>query len=262
MPDFPKPEELIGFLKDSQEIARMGAQVSNRYFRGDFDVERKADQSPVTVADRESEREMRRYIETRFPEHQVIGEEFGSSGTQDSPWKWVLDPIDGTKSFIHGIPLYTVLIALLYENQPIIGVIYNPQSDEMVAAGAGMGCWYNGQLCKVSQVSRLEEARMQVTDPGDLIRRLGPSAAQLMTDCRLSRSWGDGYGYLLVATGRSEIMIDPIMNLWDVACLKPIIEEAGGRFTDVYGKAELGESSIATNGLVHDQVMNRLNPGK
>jgi histidinol-phosphatase len=255
MDEYPSPETLISYLKQAEDFARAGAAVSSRYFGTSIEVERKADSSPVTIADRESEQEMRQLILSAFPDHQILGEEFGSAGDGESPWKWVLDPIDGTKSFIHGIPLYTVLVALMYEDQAMLGVIYNPQTDELVSAGIGMGCWYNGQATRVSTVSSLEEARLQLTDPGDYLRRDPKHAADIMSGVRLTRTWADAHGYLLIATGRAEIMIDPEMSLWDIACLQPIITEAGGEFTDIRGNRALGSSAVATNGLLHEEVM-------
>jgi histidinol-phosphatase len=118
-----------------------------------------------------------------------------------------------------------------------------------------MGCWYNGQATRVSTVSSLEEARLQLTDPGDYLRRDPKHAADIMSGVRLTRTWADAHGYLLIATGRAEIMIDPEMSLWDIACLQPIITEAGGEFTDIRGNRALGSSAVATNGLLHEEVM-------
>ncbi len=255
---YPKPEELISYLAQAEDFARAGASVSSRYFRTALDVQRKADDSPVTRADQESEAEMRRLISEKFPGHQVLGEESGLSGDPDSPWKWVLDPIDGTKSFIHGIPLYTVLVALLYENESMLGIIFNPQTDEMISAGIGMGCWYNGEAARVSEVDTLEQARLQLTDPSDFIRRRGEAAVDIMRTVRLTRTWADAHGYMLVATGRSELMIDPEMSLWDVACLQPIITEAGGDFTDIHGERKLGSSAVASNGRIHASALKML----
>lgn len=255
MKNFPEPGELISFLEDAKSFARIGAEISSSYFGRDMEVHTKADDSPVTIADRESEKAMRAAILKRFPDHRVLGEEFGVSGNDASPWQWVLDPIDGTKSFIHGIPLYTVLVALTYNNEPMIGVIYNPQSDEMLAAGVGMGCWYNDSACRVSETSELSKARLMITDPGDFIRRTGTQAVELLKTTVISRTWADAYGYLMVATGRADVMLDPIMSLWDIACLYPIIREAGGEITDMGGKHGISDSAVASNGLLHQEIM-------
>lgn len=255
MSKFPSPEELISYLDHGENIARVAAEVSNRLFGTALEIQAKADESPVTQADIQSEQAMRDYITSSFPGHQILGEEHGLSGDPDSPWKWVLDPIDGTKSFIHHIPLYTVLVALMYGDEPVLGVIYNPQTEELVKAGLGMGCWYNGEPSRVSDISRLEDSRLQNCDPTDFLRRMPGEAADLMSSVKFTRTWADAHAYLLVATGRAEIALDPIMNLWDIACIKPIILEAGGEFTDIKGRRELGDSCVASNGLVHEQVM-------
>lgn len=257
MKQIPK-EERVRYLEAAREIAAIAGEIGRRYFGSRVEVERKADNSPVTIADREAEVAMRRYIEEAFSEHQIIGEEAGQSGAPDSPWKWVLDPIDGTISFIHGIPLYTSLIALLYEDEPLLGVIYNPQTEEMVSAGRGLGCHYNGEPCSVSRVSELERARLFLSDPSYFLHSHPTYAPDLLRSVRFSRSWGDGHGYIMLATGRAEIMIDPKMNLWDIACLMPIVTEAGGEFTDTLGSRKLGDSAVATNGLLHASVMHKL----
>ena len=214
-------EELSPYLRAAEEIAEMGGRIGRKYFGRAIEVERKTDDSPVTIADREAEAAMRRHIEESFSDHQIIGEEGGGSGAPDSPWKWVLDPIDGTISFIHRIPLYTVLVALLYHDEPLIGVIYNPQTKEMVSAGRGLGCRYNGQACSVSRVSELEKSRLFLSDPSYFLRSHPSQSPELLRSVRFSRSWGDGHGYIMLATGRAEIMIDPVMSLWDIAPLMP-----------------------------------------
>ncbi|AHC15210.1 inositol monophosphatase family protein [Salinispira pacifica] len=258
MKNFPEPGELISYLEDAKAFARIGGNISSHYFGSQIDVHWKADDSPVTKADRESEQAMKKAILEKFPDHSVLGEEFGESGTADSPWQWVLDPIDGTKSFIHGIPLYTVLVSLTYKKEPVIGVVYNPQSNEMLAAGMGMGCWYNDSACRVSETSSLSEARLMTTDPGDLIRRSGNPGIELLKTSAISRTWADAYGYLLVATGRADVMLDPIMSLWDIACLYPIISEAGGEITDIRGKRGISDSAVASNGILHQEIMSVL----
>jgi len=248
------------------EIARAAGDVTLRYFRRtDLTVERKADKSPVTIADRAAETLLRQRIETRFPNDAILGEEFG---TRDggSGFQWVLDPIDGTKSFIHGVPLYTTLVAVLHNELPRIGVIHAPATGETAFSAKGGGCWYTAglslepQAARVSTVAQLSEGLLLTSEIESFKQHASPGALEfflrLQTSARLSRTWGDGYGYLMVATGRAEVMIDPVMNLWDAAPLQTIIEEAGGRFTDWQGNATIraGES-IATNGLLTDEVL-------
>ena len=204
----------------------------------------------------------------RFPDDSILGEEFGAAvGT--SGYQWVLDPIDGTKSFIHGVPLYTTLVAVLADDQPKVGIIYAPACREMVFAQVGGGCWYcdtNRDDVGAHAGARLQRAaaaRVACCSPPRSpasARRVARTPPTFISSCSVPRgslaTWGDGYGYMMVATGRAEVMIDPVVNLWDAAPLQTIIEEAGGRFTDWQGKPTVhaGEA-IATNGLVTDEVL-------
>jgi len=253
-------------MKFAVEIAREAGAVTRRYFRrDDLVVDRKSDQSPVTIADKSAEELLRSRIGGRFSTDAIIGEEFGEvSGS--SGYQWILDPIDGTKSFIHGVPLYTTLVAVLRENEPVVGLIYAPALDEMAYAAKGCGCWYQPTAdaepaaARVSNVSKLSESLLLTTEVGSFTthRKVDAMDAFLELDrkSRLMRTWGDGYGYLLVATGRAEVMIDPAMNVWDAASLQNVIEEAGGHFTDWKGVATVhsGEG-VATNGRVTPEVL-------
>ncbi|MFN2312254.1 MAG: inositol monophosphatase family protein [Spirochaetia bacterium] len=257
------PEDRATALRAfAEHIAIKAGAITLEYFRGDFTTEWKADKSPVTVADREAEKFLRAEISTRFPEHAIIGEEFGETAgvatekTEKEEYTWVLDPIDGTKSFIHGIPLYTVLVALLRNQEPVLGVIHNPPLSETVSAVRGHGCLFNGEACRVSDYDSLESARLQLTDAGDFFRREPQLATRLFEKVGFLRTWGDAYGYMLVATGRAEIMIDPVLSVWDVAALAPIIEEAGGIFSDIEGRyTGLGTSAVAAPAALHEAVM-------
>jgi histidinol phosphatase-like enzyme (inositol monophosphatase family) len=255
-------------LKMAVRWAREAGDLTLDFFRrSDLAVEFKADASPVTAADRAAEELLRKRIAERFPEDSILGEEFGPVvGT--SGYQWVLDPIDGTKSFVHGVPLYTTLVAVLAVDHPKIGVIYAPAADEMVFAAEGGGCWHVDQRnadgaptpARVSAVRELRESLFLTTEAHAYRtarkRDALPVYLELMQKARLTRTWGDGFGYLLVATGRAEVMIDPVMNLWDAAPLQTVIQEAGGRFTDWQGTPSVhsGES-VATNGLVAEEVI-------
>lgn len=217
-------------------------------------MEQKGDGSPVTVADREAEAEIRRVISTRYPEHGVVGEELGESKPEASI-QWIVDPIDGTRSFVRGVPLYGTLIGVEVEGEPVVGVVYLPALDEMVAAARGLGCTRNGRACRVSAVDLLDEALLVVTSETDARRRSGAYSA-LVERTALQRTWGDCYGYVLVATGRAEVALDPYMNVWDCAPLWTILEEAGGRFSTWSGERTIrGGDAVATNGLLHDAVL-------
>jgi histidinol phosphatase-like enzyme (inositol monophosphatase family) len=259
-------DDITGRLTFAVEIAREAGDGTLKHFRRrDLEVESKADASPVTIADREAEQLLRQRIADRFPDDGIVGEEFGTQqGT--SEFRWVLDPIDGTKSFIHGIPLYTTLVAVLRGDNPVIGVVHAPAQAEAVYAATGSGCWYMSerlptpQIARVSDVSSLANGLLLTSEIEGFRKRQGGDAIdvllRLARAARVARTWGDGYGYLMVATGRAEVMIDPIMNLWDAAPLMPIIEEAGGRFSDWTGRPTVhsGEA-LATSGLVADEVL-------
>lgn len=250
------------------QISREAGDLTLGYFRRqDLAIEFKADKSPVTAADRAAEEVLRKRINEKFPEDSILGEEFGAAvGT--SGYQWVLDPIDGTKSFMYGVPLYTTLVAVLQEDLPKIGVIYAPACAEMVFASKGGGCWYtSGQTgisapmaARVSGVRQMRESLLLTSEVASFSTARKKDALPVYLDLqnavRLARTWGDGYGYMMVATGRAEVMIDPAMNLWDAAPLQTVIEEAGGQFTDWQGKATVhsGEA-IATNGLVAADVL-------
>jgi histidinol-phosphatase len=257
--------EIRARLDLARSVARQAGDVTLDYFqRDDLRVEQKADDSPVTVADRKAETVIRARIAAEFPDDAIVGEETGTSeGT--SGYVGAVDPIDGTKTFIAGVPLYTTLIGLLVRDRPVAGVVHAPAVDEMVYASAGHGAWLVSRdgptrRAKVSSLATLAEGRFVTTavtsfteyrevDALDVYLRIQKAAG-------LSRTWGDGYGYLLVATGRAEVMVDPILNVWDAAAVQMVIEEAGGIFTDWQGRATVrsGEG-VATNGRVHDQVL-------
>ncbi|TFH06013.1 MAG: inositol monophosphatase family protein [Candidatus Thorarchaeota archaeon] len=248
-------ENLETYLSFAVDVAKKAGNVTMKYFLKDIKVDRKEDETPVTIADRETEEYIREKIEESFPEHAILGEEAGES-TSDSPLRWVIDPIDGTQSFIRGVPLYTVLLALEYNGVPVVGVIHNPPLQETVSAATGLGAFYNGVPCQVSSTEYLAKAWVQVTDYADLDRRRPAFAKKLLKESYSCRTWGDAYGYLLVATGRVDVMIDPIMSYWDIAPLKPIITESGGVFTDLDGNDNpTGVSSIACNSVLHKEIM-------
>ncbi|MBD3406290.1 MAG: histidinol-phosphatase [Candidatus Lokiarchaeota archaeon] len=243
------------YLSEATRIAVVAGEITLKYFLSSPEIEIKDDMTPVTKADRLTERYIRDELLKHFPKHGLVGEEFGTRKS-DSPFRWLIDPIDGTKSFIHGVPLYTVLISLLYEEEPILGVIHNPPSGETVSAAIGLGCIHGKAHCKVGDVTELSEARVQVTDYADLVTYRPEFSEQLLRTAKSCRTYGDAYGYLFVASGRADVMIDPIMKPWDIAPLKPIITEAGGVFSDLDGNDEaLGTSALAANKDLHKQVL-------
>ena len=231
--------------RSAVEVARKGGEHTLSYFNRNIEVERKSDDSPVTVADREAESVMREQIEKRFPDHGIIGEEHGNRNEQ-SPIQWILDPIDGTKSFIHGVPLYTTLIGVVVEKEPKVGVIYAPALDELCDAAEGKGTRLNGTECGVRSCSELSEASFMSTDVYTSAQfDYGDAFDALVHECRIHRTWGDAYGHMLVATGRADLMFDPVLNIWDAAPLLTILREAGGVFCDTSGE----ETIESGNGL-------------
>lgn len=235
-------------LTAAEALARHIGAVALQHYRSLIAVETKADGSPVTIADRDAESAAREWLATRFPADGILGEEFdelaGTSGR-----RWIIDPIDGTKSFVRGVPLWGSLVALVEGERVLAGAACFPAVSETIAAAPGEGCWWNGQRARVSDCATLAGATVLITDERTFhTANKREGWRTLIGEASLARTWGDCYGYLLVATGRAEAMVDPIVNPWDAACFQPIIEEAGGVFTDLSGRATaFGGSAIATN---------------
>ena len=243
-------------------IARAAGDLTLEYFqRADLVVERKEDASPVTAADRGAEMLLRERILADFPDDAILGEEYGVvEGT--SGFRWILDPIDGTKSFACGVPLYATLIGVEQGDQSLIGVIHAPALDETIWAATNRGAWYSRRgeppvAARVSTKSTLADG-LFLTSQVDSFAARGRKDVfeRLQASAGVTRTWGDAYGYLLVATGRAEAMVDAIMNVWDAAALLPILEAAGGSFTDWNGQRTIhGGDGVATNGRVLEEVL-------
>ena len=251
-----KDVSLRELLEVAQDWAREAGAVTLEHFGAPLDSETKRDGTPVTVADRKAERLLRDRIQARFPHHGILGEEFGETDP-GAPIRWILDPIDGTRSFMRGVPLYGVLVGIEVEEEAAVGVAHFPGLGETVAAAMGEGCFWNGGPARVSSIRDLSEGAVLTTDPAELLE--GPMARgweALVRRCALARTWGDCWGHALVATGRAEVMVDPILSPWDSAPFYPIITEAGGRLTDLSGdEPGDGLSALSTNGLLHDQIL-------
>lgn len=244
-------------LAVATEAAYLGGRRTLAYFNAGVAVETKADNTPVTRADREAEQIIRERISRSFPNHTIIGEEAGETRGNDS-YRWIIDPIDGTKTFIHGVPFYGVLVGVEVSGVPAVGVVYLPALDEMVGAATDLGCWWNGRAAHVSAVSDLGEATLLTTSVNACMAR-SDAYERLVARTKLQRTWGDCYGYVLVATGRAEMMLDPAMNPWDSAPLLPILREAGGQFTDWQGNPTIwGPDAVGTNAALHTQVLDVL----
>ena len=248
------------FLAFSKELADASGKLIRRYFRADYAVELKADESPVTVADRGADELMRRMIMERFPDHGILGEEFGRY-QPDAEYQWVLDPIDGTKSFISHTYLFGTLIALLHHGQPILGVINNPVVNDFLV-GTGGKTWLNGRQVTVRTCNRPEDAVLSCTNHWNVFNYHNGTAFEGLTrQVKRYHNWGDCHGYHLVATGGIDVMLDAILEVWDLMALIPIIEGAGGVITDWAGNNVIGGSGVVATGQgIHEQVIRALNP--
>lgn len=237
-------------------LAYNAGKITLRYFNSGVKTEYKDGDQVVTIADREAEMYVRAEIERAYPNHRISGEEFGESGNESSPFRWTVDPIDGTIAFVHGIPLYGVLIGLEIEGIIRVGAAYYPPLDEMVNAGDGLGCWLNGRRARVSQVDQLSQACVVSSDFQKTSEKDAEIVNRFIKEKMLLRTWGDAYGYALVATGRAEVALDPVMAVWDNGPFPVILKEAGGYFGSWLGEEghATGEA-LACNSALKLQVM-------
>lgn len=247
----PNIDTLLQFALDAVWQA---GRITLGYFQRPVETERKADNTPVTLADKEAEKRLRELILKYWPDHGIIGEEYGQSPS-NSPYTWIIDPIDGTKSFVSGVPLYGNLLALTDGERTLVGVANFPALDDMLYAARGVGCYWNGRRVQVSKVDKLAEAIVLTSEFNYFGKRM-PVWQRIVDRSYIQRTWGDAYGYFLVATGRAEVMIDPAMHVWDTAPFQVILEEAGGSFTDWKGIPTIHHyESLATNGALFEEVM-------
>lgn len=249
---------LSEFLSFAEETAREGGRLTLEYFLTDAaSPEFKGDDTPVTIADKKAEELIRERIAASYPDHEIVGEEFGET-SGDSEYRWIIDPIDGTKSFVHGVPLYAVLLALEIKGKVEIGCAYFPALDEIVSGANGIGAFWNGAPCRVSEESRLDRAVCAHIDTAYFAKNgKGEAWHRLQNAVYYNAGWCDAYGYLLVATGRAEVMLDPVMAVWDCGPFPPILREAGGYFGDWSGnegRIDAGEA-LATNRHLKDEVV-------
>ncbi len=229
-------------LELAVEIAREAGELILRHYQHpDLSIEMKADATPVTVADREAERLIRERIEEEFPHDGLLGEEFGDQPGH-SGFQWIIDPIDGTKSFMHGVPLFGTLIGVVKDGRAEIGVCRMPALNEVVYAASGCGCWWQQndaepRAAHVTETARLSSALLCYTSAGYFEQAGEMSVFEaLRKACRRSRGWGDCYGHLLVATGRADLIVEAALQPWDAAGLVAILREAGGHFVDWEGR--------------------------
>lgn len=243
-----------------QKLAEKSAAVITPCFANNhLEIETKADDSPVTQADRHAERVMREMINREFPTHGIIGEEYGEENA-DAEFVWVIDPIDGTRSFASGCPLFGTLICLLQEGEPVLGAIHQPILNQF-CFGDNHTTTCNGKPVHLRSTSQLRDACLLTTDVKNIFTyQHGANFQALAEQVKFFRTWGDCYGYLLVATGWADVMLDPIMNPWDLLPLIPVIKGAGGIITTWDGSDPLnGSSIVAANKLIHGRVIEILN---
>ncbi|MGF1616377.1 MAG: histidinol-phosphatase [Acidimicrobiia bacterium] len=244
---------MIEFARSLAEAS--GRLIAGRFTRKEMTVDIKDDLSIVTETDRDVEAMLREMIHAIHPDHGIIGEEFGVEAP-DAEFVWTLDPIDGTISFVSGVPLFGTLIGLMHHGEPILGVIHQPVLGELLI-GDGERTTLNGRAVSMRPCSRLAEATLLTTDP-NLADRFqdGAKFQALRRSTAMTRTWGDCYGYLMLASGRADIMVDPIMNQWDLIPLIPIIRGAGGVITDWQGgDPATGNSIVAAGPGLHSQVL-------
>ncbi|MFA5263799.1 MAG: histidinol-phosphatase [Opitutaceae bacterium] len=254
--------DLSTYRQFMTELALKSGEFIKPFFANpDLVVEIKSDDTPVTLADKGAEELMRRMIRERFPSHGILGEEYGPERL-DAEWVWVLDPIDGTKSFATACPLFGTLIALQHKGQPVLGAIHQPVMSQLMI-GDGHTTELNGRPVKCRATKRLADATFLTSDMLSPAKyQNGAAFSALCSKARLVRTWGDCYGYLLLASGWADVMVDPIMNPWDIAALIPVMRGAGGIIADWQGKDPVGaESIVASTTLeLHDEVIAGLNP--
>lgn len=246
-------------LNTAIAAARAAGEIALHYFRTNLTVETKADRTPVTRADRECEAKIVEILSARFPEHGFLGEELGErSGKSDA--RWIIDPIDGTKNFIRGIPFFATLIALEEAGEVTAGVMYAPAINDLLYARKGQGAFADGRQVQVSGVADLSSAMLIHGGLKDLkVRPCWQSFLRLVDATGRQRGFGDALGHSVVICGHAEVALEPEIKPWDVAATKIIVTEAGGRYSDFSGSPSIYTgSAVISNGLVHEEVLNIL----
>lgn len=241
-------------LEFALNAAIKGGKSTLAHFNAGTAVELKHDMTPVTVADKGAERIIREEIAKAYPNDAILGEEEGATSSEKT--RWVIDPIDGTKSFICGVPLYSTLLSYEIDGEPVLGIAYFPALNEIVYAEKGQGAFWNGTPCHVSKKEKLEGAVVSCGSHASMVKygRMEPFI-EIAKRTLATRTWCDAYGHFLVATGRIEAMVEPIVNHWDVSSVSLIVTEAGGRFTNYEGVPGPHNHVISSNGHVHDELL-------
>ena len=256
----PVTESLSSYMAFAAETAQLAGRLTLKYFQSELQTEYKADDTPVTIADREAEQLVRQRIERTYPAHAIVGEEFGEWQGDGATHRWYVDPIDGTKSFVHGVPLYSVLLGLEIAGRVEVGAAYFPALDELLIAATGEGCWWNGRRAYVSGEMRLQRSVVCHIDTASYERHgRGAAWSRLQRAVYYNAGWCDAYGYMLVATGRAELALDPVMSVWDCAPFPVIFREAGGYFGDWRGNETIhAKEGLATTPALLPEVLSLL----
>jgi histidinol phosphatase-like enzyme (inositol monophosphatase family) len=241
-------------LSFALEIVYDAGRSTLGLFNTGYQVDYKADSSPVTEADRRAEAIVRLALGIKYPGEGVLGEEEGESGPIDK--RWVVDPIDGTKSFICGVPLFATLLSYEENGIPLTSAAYFPALDRMFYAERGEGAYCNGRPCQVSKRPTVQKSVICCGSHSSM-EKLGKTQGllNLANQALATRTWGDAFGHSLVASGKAEAMIDPIVKRWDISAMQLIIEEAGGQMTGFNGAKNPQSEAVSTNGLVHSEVL-------
>ncbi|HEY9187442.1 MAG TPA: inositol monophosphatase family protein [Ignavibacteria bacterium] len=252
-------ENLNDFKNFGLKLIEKSSVIIKKYYRKKIKIENKNDYSPVTRADKYTEKIIKKMILKEYPHHGVLGEELGEINSS-AVYKWVIDPIDGTKTFISGVPLFGTLIALLKDETPIMGIINLPILGETLI-GDGFSTVLNGNRTYIRPCNSISNAVLLTTDLENIrIYSNINKFMNLVNKVKLFRTWGDCYGYYLLSTGYADIMIDPIMSSWDLLALIPIINGAGGVITDFSGNNPISSNSIiASSKLIHEELILLLN---
>lgn len=257
-----KNEDVLERFELAKRLAVLGGKSTLQFFQqSNFDVIKKSDGSPLTLADQTCEKLIRQQIDEVFPDDGIVGEEYGIKEAKNDV-RWIVDPIDGTKSFISGVPLYGTMVGVEIEGTATIGACYFPGLDEGIYACLGNGAWWTcGEqepvAARVSEKKDLADCVVVSSDDSTFGEQRAEAVWRALDEAfYFSRTWGDAYGYMLVATGRVDLMIDAELNIWDAAAVQPIIVEAGGKFSDWAGQPRIDSgNALGSNGLIHDQVL-------
>ncbi len=263
------PLDAPELLTLAHQCCARSREIILRYYDSGVQVDWKADASPVTIADKRAEEEMRSWLRDRDTGFGFVGEEYGREAGSNGI-TWVMDPIDGTKAFIRGVPLFGTILAAFQGGQAVVGMIDLPALDRRLWAVRGGGAWVDGKQVRVSGVSALSQGHLLTGTVNTFDQvGLGDSFTRLRSACGLHRGWGDCFGYFQVACGKADAMVDPVVSIWDVAPMELLFSEAGGRFTDLHGSLgmmALAEdhsrplkaddcTAVASNGLLHAEIL-------